>query len=65
MSLTTLERGFNNPGRAGLTVDRLGDAEEWKPRSAPLAKGDEATSDDESSVHAPATSARQGALGWR
>ena len=28
-----LERGFNHPGKAGLTVDRLGDAEEWKPRN--------------------------------
>lgn len=27
-----LERGFLHPGSAGLTSDRLGDAEEWKPR---------------------------------
>ncbi|RFN54370.1 hypothetical protein FIE12Z_1497 [Fusarium flagelliforme] len=26
-----LERGFKNPGSAGLTVDRLGDSEKWTP----------------------------------
>ncbi|WPH04710.1 Hypothetical protein R9X50_00760300 [Acrodontium crateriforme] len=26
-----LERGFSHPGSAGLTVDRLGDAEQWMP----------------------------------
>lgn len=26
-----LERGFNNPGSAGLTSDRWGDAEPWQP----------------------------------
>ena len=26
-----LERGFSRPGSAGITVDRLGDAEEWRP----------------------------------
>jgi hypothetical protein len=26
-----LEAGFKNPGRAGLTVDRLGDAPTWQP----------------------------------
>jgi len=26
-----LERGFSNPGRAGLTADRLGDADPWAP----------------------------------
>lgn len=26
-----LEAGMKNPGRAGLTVDRVGDAEEWVP----------------------------------
>ncbi|KAF5660763.1 hypothetical protein FDENT_13670 [Fusarium denticulatum] len=25
------ERGFNNPGSSGLTSDRLGDAETWRP----------------------------------
>ena len=28
-----LERGFSHPGSSGLTVDRFGDAEEWKPAS--------------------------------
>ncbi|KAF5667082.1 hypothetical protein FHETE_5785 [Fusarium heterosporum] len=28
-----LERGFKNPGSAGLTVDRLGDAEKWRPEN--------------------------------
>ena len=28
-----LERGFSHPGSAGLTVDRLGDAEKWTPRN--------------------------------
>lgn len=28
-----LEAGFKNPGRAGLTSDRIGDAYEWQPRS--------------------------------
>ena len=27
------ERGLSHPGSSGLTVDRLGDAEEWTPRS--------------------------------
>lgn len=27
-----LEAGFVNPGSAGLTIDRLGDAEKWRPR---------------------------------
>lgn len=26
-----LARGFKNPGSAGLTIDRWGDADEWKP----------------------------------
>ena len=26
-----MERGFKHPGSAGLTVDRWGDAEPWKP----------------------------------
>lgn len=26
-----LERGLKNPGSAGLTADRIGDAEQWKP----------------------------------
>lgn len=26
-----LEAGFKNPGRAGLVVERLGDADEWRP----------------------------------
>ncbi|KAF4466935.1 hypothetical protein FALBO_6203 [Fusarium albosuccineum] len=26
-----LERGFNTPGQAGLTADRLGDADKWTP----------------------------------
>ncbi|EXL65073.1 hypothetical protein FOPG_18687 [Fusarium oxysporum f. sp. conglutinans race 2 54008] len=25
------ERGFKNPGSSGLTSDRLGDAERWRP----------------------------------
>ncbi|KAI1505047.1 hypothetical protein F5X99DRAFT_301863 [Biscogniauxia marginata] len=28
-----LEAGMRNPGRAGLTVDRVGDSEKWKPKS--------------------------------
>ncbi|KAI0132356.1 hypothetical protein BJ170DRAFT_245030 [Xylariales sp. AK1849] len=28
-----IEAGMNHPGRAGLTADRLGDAEEWQPRT--------------------------------
>lgn len=28
-----LERGFSHPGSAGLTADRLGDAEKWIPHS--------------------------------
>ena len=62
-----LERGFSHPGRAGLTVDRLGDAEEWKPRSVVPTKGDTvAISDNESTeqVHTPAPAARKN-LGWR
>ena len=27
-----LEAGFKRPGYAGLTADRLGDSERWKPR---------------------------------
>lgn len=27
-----LEAGFRKPGRAGLTVDRLGDADLWEPK---------------------------------
>ncbi|KAL0939525.1 uncharacterized protein CTRU02_206135 [Colletotrichum truncatum] len=27
-----LEAGMRNPGSAGLTIDRLGDAEKWKPK---------------------------------
>lgn len=26
-----MERGFKNPGSAGLTSDRWGDAEAWRP----------------------------------
>jgi len=26
-----MERGFENPGSAGLTSDRWGDAEPWRP----------------------------------
>lgn len=26
-----LEAGMRNPGSAGLTADRLGDSEKWKP----------------------------------
>ena len=26
-----MERGMKNPGSAGLTADRIGDAEEWTP----------------------------------
>ncbi|KAI3321924.1 hypothetical protein HD806DRAFT_150609 [Xylariaceae sp. AK1471] len=29
-----LEAGMKNPGRAGLTVDRFGDAEKWTPKTA-------------------------------
>jgi len=29
-----LERGFSHPGSAGLTIDRWGDAEMWKPSVA-------------------------------
>ena len=48
-----LERGFNHPGKAGLTVDRLGDAEEWKPRND-TQEGKGVTSDAESAqqIHA-------------
>jgi hypothetical protein len=62
-----LERGFKHPGRAGLTVDRLGDAEEWKPHGAASAKGDTMVmSDSESTeqVQTPAPSARKN-LGWQ
>lgn len=33
------ERGFRFPGSAGLTSDRWGDAEEWKPRGEGERKG--------------------------
>jgi hypothetical protein len=26
-----MEAGMKNPGRAGLTADRIGDAEKWAP----------------------------------
>ena len=29
-----LEKGFSNPGSAGLTADRFGDAEPWRPEVA-------------------------------
>lgn len=63
-----LERGFNHPGRAGLTVDRLGDAEEWKPRIAETAKETkEETSDHEPTGfrQAPEQTVQQHSLGWR
>ena len=44
-----LERGFSHPGSAGLTSDRLGDAEKWEPRQQKDVKaqaGDD-TSDSE------------------
>ncbi|WZH49990.1 uncharacterized protein QYS62_011220 [Fusarium acuminatum] len=34
------ERGFKNPGSAGLTVDRLGDAEKWYPGNEVEAKAE-------------------------
>ncbi|RYC64664.1 hypothetical protein CHU98_g1566 [Xylaria longipes] len=35
-----LKAGMNNPGRAGLTADRLGDAHKWTPSSAASKVGD-------------------------
>jgi hypothetical protein len=32
-----LEAGMKNPGRAGLTVDRFGDAEKWAPAGTVMA----------------------------
>ena len=34
------EAGFKNPGSAGLTADRLGDAEPWKPLKSSDSKSD-------------------------
>lgn len=45
-----LERGFKHPGRAGLTVDRLGDAEEWKPREAAAGKEEDSIKGDDEST---------------
>lgn len=36
-----LEAGFSHPGSAGITVDRWGDAEEWKPPEPEEAKPEE------------------------
>jgi hypothetical protein len=64
-----LERGFKHPGRAGLTVDRLGDAEEWKPHSPAAAKDDQGIVDYNGSTEqiqtpSPSPSARKN-MGWR
>lgn len=63
-----LERGFSHPGRAGLTVDRLGDAEEWKPRTTSTTKTvKEISSDNESMdrLQAPEQAAQRSRLGWQ
>jgi uncharacterized membrane protein len=63
-----LERGFKHPGRAGLTVDRLGDAEEWKPHTETNTKdAKDLASDSESTdqLQVPTPIAQQGHLGWR
>lgn len=36
-----LEAGFKHPGSAGLTANRLGDAEPWQPTKSPSVIGDE------------------------
>ena len=43
-----MERGFANPGSAGLTVDRWGDAEPWKPMV--VVKREDGGSGDETTI---------------
>ena len=35
-----LEAGFSHPGSSGLTSDRWGDAEEWKPKQVQIGSSD-------------------------
>ena len=47
-----LERGFSNPGSAGLTADRLGDAEKWRPHPIDTeGRNGKVTSMNESNEH--------------
>ncbi|KAL5866881.1 hypothetical protein ACKVWC_010771 [Pyricularia oryzae] len=41
-----LEAGMKNPGRAGLTVDRFGDAEKWIPESQRKVVGQQSVEND-------------------
>ncbi|TLS21744.1 uncharacterized protein PpBr36_09282 [Pyricularia pennisetigena] len=41
-----LEAGMKNPGRAGLTVDRFGDAEKWIPNSQRRLVGEQQRNND-------------------
>lgn len=41
-----LEAGMKNPGRAGLTVDRFGDAEKWIPASQRRVGDEQNVTDD-------------------
>lgn len=44
-----VERGLSYPGSSGLTVDRLGDAEEWKPRATETSEVQKVDYDSDSS----------------
>jgi hypothetical protein len=46
-----VEAGLKNPGRAGLTADRLGDAEIWAPKRHD--KEAKLSADSDSHLHMP------------
>ena len=66
-----LERGFANPGSAGLTADRLGDVERWTPPTDVVAEKKQEMEEPEVVRSASETDAASGiqkpapSLGWR
>lgn len=55
-----VERGFSHPGSAGLTVDRLGDAERWTPPASEEGTKAKKVVDDSEST----SSTERRPLGW-
>ncbi|KAK2809697.1 hypothetical protein FQN50_003542 [Emmonsiellopsis sp. PD_5] len=59
------EAGMRNPGRAGLTADRLGDATAWKPTSYDVVPGNYERLDDDEELRRLTASAHGNGHGQR